>query len=369
MSCMSNHIEFINEQSSFDTPLKLKAPKKSSYNIDYEVDLKNMKIPNCILGVNFISENLNLKSISHLLKINFYSLISSKNSLITVYIQNKTIKQDDPLHQTILFFHENNCDLGDVLNSLIDFSLQFKSDVICYDYYGFGKSEGEISIKNFLNLNSIIDFFIKKNIKINNTIIIGKNIGCIPAIKLAIENEFKNCKGLILISPFFCKIINSNNILKNIMCSKFLIQSKNNLRLYSEIKTMFEGLNNFYEWANKSTDDDNLFAPDGYRMKFIKKVKNFIDIVNNKLNFLNLSLNHTLTNANTNSSSGNIINKILENSMGSNKFINNSPLSPININSNIIKFNENDNFLDDNNDITFIKNNQEYLLNDYNDDE
>jgi len=365
---MSNHMELLNEQSSYDVPLKLKPPKKSSYNIDYEVELKNIKIPNCILGVNFISENLNLKCISHLIKINFYSLINSKNSLITVYIQNKTIKSEDPLHQTILFFHENNCDLGNILNSLIDFSLQFKSDVICYDYYGFGKSEGEVSNKNFLNLNSIVDFFIKKNIKINNTIIIGKNIGCIPAVKLSIENEFKNCKGLILISPFFCKIIN-NNILKNIICSKFLIQSKSHIRLYTQIKKIFEGLNNFYEWANKSSDDDNLFAPDGYRMKLIKKIKNFIDIVNNKLNFLNLSLSHTFTNANTNSSSGNIVKKILENSINSNKFMNNSPLSPININNNIINFKDNDNSLEDNNNITFIKNNQEYLLNEYYEDE
>ena len=359
MSCMSNHIQLLTEQSSFDTRLTLKVPKTSSYNIDYEVDLKNVKIPNCILGVNFFSSNLNLKCVSHLLKINFYSLINAKNSLITVYIQNKTINSNDPLHQTILFFHENNCDLGNKINFLIDLSLQFKSDVICYDYYGFGKSEGEVSIKNFLYLDSIIDFFVKKNININNTIIIGKNIGCIPAIKLVNENQFKNCKGLILISPYFCKYIN-NDILKNVSCAKFLIQSKKNTHLYEEIKQIFIDVNNVYEWANKSSDDENLFAPEGYRMKFIKKVKNFIDIINKKLNIMNLSLSHILNNANTNSSSGNM-NKMLDNSVNSNKFMNNSPLSPSNINDNI-----SNNYNEDDHNLTFIKNNDENLLNDYN---
>ena len=361
MSCMSNHIQLLTEQSSFDTRLTLKVPKTSSYNIDYEVDLKNVKIPNCILGINFFSENLNLKCVSHLLKINFYSLINAKNSLITVYIQNKTINSNDPLHQTILFFHENNCDLGNKINFLIDLSLQFKSDVICYDYYGFGKSEGEVSIKNFLNLDSIIDFFVKKNININNTIIIGKNIGCIPAIKLVNENQFKNCKGLILISPFFCKIIN-NNILKNVSCAKFIIQSKKNIHIYNEIKRIFNDVNNVYEWYNKSLDDENLFAPDGYRMKFIKKVKNFIDIINKKLNIMNLSLSQIFGNANTNSSSGNIANKMLENSDNS-KFTFNSPLSPIEINHNLCNNNEEDH------NVTFIKNKDENLLNDYNEDE
>ena len=361
MSCMSSQILLLTEKSSFDTSLSLKVPNKSSYNIDYEVDLKNVNIPNCILGVNFISENLNLKCVSHLLKINFYSLINQKKTLITVYIQNKTIKSDDPLHQTILFFHENNCDLGNKLNFLIDCSLQFKSDVICYDYYGFGKSEGEISIKNLLSLNSIIDFFVKKNININKTVIIGKNMGCIPAILLSNENQFKNCKGLILISPFFCKIIN-NNILKNVSCAKFIIQSKKNIHIYNEIKRIFNDVNNVYEWYNKSSDDENLFAPEGYRMKFIKKVKNFIDIINKKLNIMNLSLSQIFGNANTNSSSGNIANKMLENSDNS-KFTFNSPLSPIEINHNLCNNNEEDH------NVTFIKNKDENLLNDYNEDE
>jgi hypothetical protein len=347
-------MNYINEKNENSFSFSLKSPK-SSYKIDYNVEFNNIEIPNCILGINFISENLNLNPISHLLKINFYSLIIDKKSLITVYIQNKSIKFDEN-KETILFFHDNKNDLGNLINFLIDFSLQFKSDVICYDYFGYGKSEGENSIKNFLNLNAIKDFIFKKNIKINNLILIGHNIGSILAIKLANENEFKKIKCLILISPVFYKNFNSE-IVNNLICNIFLIQSKINLNFYLNIKNLFKNCQNFFEWANKSQNDENLFL--NYRQKFIMKIKNFIESVNKKNNLLNLSLSQILSNANTNSSSGKLANKILENSLNEKK------CSPIN--NNIINNNENENeIVNTFKDNVFSEYNNNYIKNDEN---
>lgn len=99
----------------------------------------------------------------------------------------------------ILYFHGNAGDLSGWQYVSSDFtSLGFNFMII--DYRGYGKSSGRITEKGlYLDGEAAFDFLRTKGFQPENIIVYGRSIGSGIAVHVAAN---RNCKGLILESPF-----------------------------------------------------------------------------------------------------------------------------------------------------------------------
>lgn len=82
---------------------------------------------------------------------------NSKGKIVVLCVMNKSA---DP-ENTLIFSHGNSCDLGSTYPFLLDLSTQTKSNVISYDYTGYGCSDGTPSEKDlYSDIEQVLDFVI-----------------------------------------------------------------------------------------------------------------------------------------------------------------------------------------------------------------
>ena len=311
--CTQNRMDLYSEDSnfnSFDYEIETLPPKNPSYSLDInelEKILENAN-ENFAYPITVIPNNniFNLKNVPNFLKITFNLLFlntflntsfiqsverTSKANIkkklpkksgykfyITINIENLSVKKENNNnHQTILFFHGNKCDLGNIFNSLIDMSIQFKSNVISYDYLGYGQSEGRPCISTLENIEKISQYLEEKTISAKNLIIVGEDIGAVPAIDLitAEDKKFLYCKCLILLNPYFGNTLNEDK-LKEIECNTFLIHYKSIKNIpYKDLKKKCENIKNLSEWYPNKLKWNESILSSNKREKFINKMKEF----------------------------------------------------------------------------------------------
>ena len=311
--CTQNRMDLYSEDSnfnSFDYEIETLPPKNPSYSLDInelEKILENAN-ENFAYPITVIPNNniFNLKNVPNFLKITFNLLFlntflntsfiqsverTSKANIkkklpkksgykfyITINIENLSIKKENNNNsQTILFFHGNKCDLGNIFNSLIDMSIQFKSNVISYDYLGYGQSEGRPCISTLENIEKISQYLEEKTISAKNLIIVGEDIGAVPAIDLitAEDKKFLYCKCLILLNPYFGNTLNEDR-LKEIECNTFLIHYKSIKNIpIKDLKRKCENIKNLSEWYPNKLKWNESILSSNKREKFITKIKEF----------------------------------------------------------------------------------------------
>jgi uncharacterized protein len=99
----------------------------------------------------------------------------------------------------VLYFHGN----ADNLARWGEHATQFTErgyDVVMYDYRGFGKSNGRLDEKNFLNDAQYIFDDLSRRYNPDKIVLYGRSLGCGAAIKVASENPVKQ---LILETPYY----------------------------------------------------------------------------------------------------------------------------------------------------------------------
>lgn len=106
---------------------------------------------------------------------------------------------------TIIYSHGNAVDLGQMHKICTELSLVTSCDIVCYDYSGYGRSEGKPSEKNlYADIKAVWDYtltFHEPNPK--KIILFGQSLGSAPTLHLASEVY---CAGVILQSPFLSSL-------------------------------------------------------------------------------------------------------------------------------------------------------------------
>ena len=304
----SENIQF----NSFDYEVSILPQKIPSYSLDqnelekiFESINKNFVYPITVIPNDNV---FNLKTIPKFLKVNFdlffldddlntsflnlslsnISINTNTNNIkkklssntkyyILIHIENKSAISNNNHHQTIFYFHGNQCDLGSIFNTLIDISIQFKSDVISYDYSGFGQSAGKSCLSSLIKIEKISQYLEEKTISAKNLIIVGEDIGAVPAIDLitAEDKKFLYCKCLILLNPYFGNTLNEDR-LKEIECNTFLIHYKSIKNIpIKDLKRKCENIKNLSEWYPNKLKWNESILSSNKREKFINKIKEF----------------------------------------------------------------------------------------------
>lgn len=135
----------------------------------------------------------------------------------------------------ILYFHGNAGDLSGWQFVAEDF-VSFGYSILIIDYRGYGKSTGTISEKGFYkDAEAAHNFLVtRKNVTSDNIIIYGRSIGTGVAVELA---RNKQCKGLVLESPYTSLKKLANEKLPFFFPSLYLKFSFNNLAKIQEVKS------------------------------------------------------------------------------------------------------------------------------------
>ena len=159
----------------------------------------------CEMEVDFISTKFPFfPSLFTFLTIKSYLLYKpqTQSHICLLHITNKAAMSSTKRF-TLIYSHGNTSDLGDNLPFLTTLSNVLKCDVISYDYSGFGCSTGKPSEEAInSDLNRVIDFTLNDlKYKIDNIILFGYSIGSICTINSAIESEYSNIAGIVLLSP------------------------------------------------------------------------------------------------------------------------------------------------------------------------
>lgn len=107
--------------------------------------------------------------------------------------------QDSVSKGVVLYYHGN----ADNLARWGEYASQFTKrgyDVVMYDYRGFGKSNGRLDEKNFLNDAQFIFDDLSRRYNPDQILLYGRSLGCGAAIKVASDNAVKK---LILETPYY----------------------------------------------------------------------------------------------------------------------------------------------------------------------
>lgn len=107
---------------------------------------------------------------------------------------------------TILFSHANAEEIGRIINSIKEFGITLKVNVLCYEYSGYGQATGKASEENtYEDIHDAYKFLIKKKkISDENIIVFGRSLGTGPSLYLAEKCAMENrpLGGVILQSAF-----------------------------------------------------------------------------------------------------------------------------------------------------------------------
>lgn len=273
--CISGNSKYLDEHGG---TILLKSPNPS-----YDTNLKDYLKKDNDLKITQITceyKNFDFKNIPHFISLqNYYIHINKETGLIIALLKNKNIS-DNINRKLILYCHENNRDLGEIIPSLIDFTIQFHHDFMTFDYSGYGRSLGKIDKNKFISnsniiINSIIKYF---KYSVENIIVIGREIGAVSALNICRNNLIKCC---FLFSPVFMGLIDKK-VLNDIIIPVLLIQdsSYNTIYNYKKVSEFCSKLRNIFEWTSKKKTFDKILNEK--RSKFINKVRGFIEKIEKK---------------------------------------------------------------------------------------
>lgn len=159
----------------------------------------------------------------------------------------------------IIFSHGNGCDIFTMHDYLMQLYYNLNIDIICYDYQGYGLSEGVPSEQNcYDDITVIVDECKNKlGFEKKNLILVGQSLGTAIVVDYIYKNEWEF--PVMLISPFksIISIVYDSSLLnyfdrfkslekiKNVHCPvKILHGEKDKLIAISHAKTLYRALNN-----------------------------------------------------------------------------------------------------------------------------
>uniref|UniRef100_A0A6B2LFS1 Serine aminopeptidase S33 domain-containing protein n=1 Tax=Arcella intermedia TaxID=1963864 RepID=A0A6B2LFS1_9EUKA len=124
-----------------------------------------------------------------------------KNSIPCLYIPNKQS------NICLIYSHGNACDIGEMYESFLEYSLNWKVNVIGYEYPGYGIAKGSASASNIKKDIKYVYQFVSQvlNFPPENIVFFGRSIGTGPSIYMTSRLSKLNPKqpgGLILQSPY-----------------------------------------------------------------------------------------------------------------------------------------------------------------------
>ena len=300
MDTNSEDIQSINDL--FSSKIKF-SPPKSSYKISQNKDSSSLY--NDVDYEILSSMPFNKCDIPDWIKVSLHSINYKKNkNIICMHIENNYSKRKSSSKKVILYSHENNTDLIRLLPFLIDLSVQNKCNIISYDYRGFGCSSSKSKAGNFISsYEYTMDFALNYlDYKIENILLIGRDIGAIHSVIIASRLKYNMCKGLILISPIVNEEGISNiNIMKSIICPTLLIKAKNeNDKKKDKSILFYRQINDEKEWFPKNKniyDSNSLFYEKDiliyHRKKFINYIREFMKSNDDDKNISNYSRKST----------------------------------------------------------------------------
>lgn len=214
---------------------------------------------------------------------------SKEDTIIAIYVQNtskkesiKDIKSSVMSNKgskfTFLYSHNEKSDLGAVIGFMIDLCTQTGKNVISYDYIGCGRSKGISTETSLLtDIERVIDFAVSTlSVSLNNLVLIGEGIGCIPCIHAGTTKTFSGVKGMILISPQLNReTIRTIGLIES---NVFLIHgTKDEIVPQCMSSDLGRTIKQFWSWYPSKGDHYNIISVN--RRKFYKKLQIFLDVL------------------------------------------------------------------------------------------
>ena len=263
-----------------NVPIAFKIPKQSSYKIKLQNESKE-QFGRCYTPLSFrVFDTFKGSNFPPWLTFTSYKIeIPSKKQqefVVAIHIENKAAaKRKNNKEELLIYSHENNVDVCNLLPHIADLSVQLKCNIITYDYSGFGCSGGTPTIENMKkNIALILDFVNQDmNIPLNRIMLYGKDIGALPSLFIAMNPMYKQLKGVILVSP----VLGHNaSDLRKVKYPLLIIHPKNDkVILSSSVSDIVQGMKNTVEWFPKAQDIDEVFNK--HRHKLIMKMRSFIE--------------------------------------------------------------------------------------------
>lgn len=105
----------------------------------------------------------------------------------------------------IIYSHGNACDIGYMNNFISNLALDTNTNIVSYDYEGYGLSEGKPSEKGCIEaICAVYNYLISKGYSSTDIILYGTSIGTGPSVDLAERVSLINMKlrGVLLQSPY-----------------------------------------------------------------------------------------------------------------------------------------------------------------------
>jgi len=176
---------------------------------------------------------------------------------------------------------------------MLDISIQFKIDIISYDYSGYGQSQGTYNEEAISkDIEEVGEFILKDlSIRAEQLLLMGYSLGSVPTIHLALLPQFINVKGIILISPLSgVRIMNQQSDISNIhqkvvydiakiidiRSPIFLVHGlKDDVIPYKNSVELSKKINLVFKWFPKKAGHSDMFTK--YRSKLYAKLKLFFE--------------------------------------------------------------------------------------------
>ena len=99
----------------------------------------------------------------------------------------------------LIYFYGNGLSVYEIQKRLYYISRQYKINVVCFDYRGYGFSEGKPSFENLLSDALLIYDYTKKTYNPRKILIFTQSIGTVPGLNIARQ---KKISGIIMEAPF-----------------------------------------------------------------------------------------------------------------------------------------------------------------------
>ena len=119
------------------------------------------------------------------------------NTISVIKIDPSSAKKSEKI---VIFSHGNGCDIYTFSNQLRCYAEKFGCAFVCYDYLGYGLTEGNPSEENcYSAINVVVNHYVNK-VGMNNVILVGQSLG--TGVTIHCANEMKWKYPIILISPY-----------------------------------------------------------------------------------------------------------------------------------------------------------------------
>ena len=208
-----------NKKLSFNYETAVKEVGKSSYEITMSTIVSDRGAlsqkcqfhPPIVSNINFFPG----------INVECYQIKKINNKkIILLYVKN-VCKKVNNSNVLLLYSHNNKEDLGTVFPFLVDLSVQLKTDVVSYDYSGYGRSEGKPSLDEVsTDIEQVMDYCVNNlGYEVENTVLIGKTFGVFPTLYLAGLSKYISVKGMVLIEASIGKSIMVNGTATNMILS------------------------------------------------------------------------------------------------------------------------------------------------------